>query len=144
MQSRHKHVSVRMHHFREYIRNGSAEINKIPNQFQLAARATKPQTEDLIWSQRESLLQWESEGMAIEELPLPARSHLRACGISVNAHKICELSMTLQYVQRLRHFKPDRHRADVPLKTLMQLQTAPRPATTTLKRQHIYCNLSTT
>jgi hypothetical protein len=52
-----------------------------------ALKITQP--EALFVSQRESLMQWDSEGMTVEELRLPAR-HLRACEISDGAKRICE------------------------------------------------------
>jgi hypothetical protein len=89
MRPRTKHICVKMHHFREHVRKGLVTINKIPTQFQLGDIATKAQPEALFVSQRESLMQWDSEGMTVEELRLPAR-HLRACEISDGAKRICE------------------------------------------------------
>jgi hypothetical protein len=88
MRSRTKHLNIRMHHFREFVRNGIISINKIPTRYQLGDIATKPQPEDLFVSQRESLMQWESEFMSKEELRLPAH-HMRACDISEQASSLC-------------------------------------------------------
>ena len=64
MRPRTKHICVKMHHFREYVRKGLVSINKIPTQYQLGDIATKAQPEALFVSQRESILQWESEYMS--------------------------------------------------------------------------------
>ena len=75
-----KHIAVRMHHFREHVRQGLVTIYKVSSELQLADIATKPQPEKLFVSQRESLLQWESERKTKEEIQQPA-DHLRACEI---------------------------------------------------------------
>jgi hypothetical protein len=85
MRPRTKHIGVRMHHFREHVRQGKLTIHKVPTELQLADIATKPQPQKLFESQRESLLQWESEFMTIDELLQPAQ-HLRAC--EVIAHSL--------------------------------------------------------
>jgi hypothetical protein len=56
MRPRTKHLCVRLHHFREYVRNGGISINKIPTEYQLGDMATKPQPEALFLSQQESLM----------------------------------------------------------------------------------------
>jgi hypothetical protein len=89
MRPRTKHLCVRLHHFREHVRNGSISINKIPTQYQLGDIATKPQPEALFVSQRESLMQWESEYLTKDELALPA-NHLRECDISDQARSLSE------------------------------------------------------
>jgi hypothetical protein len=89
MRARTKHLNIRMHHFREHVRDGHISVNKIPTRYQLGDIATKPQPEDLFVSQRESLMQWQSEYMTKEELSLPAH-HLRACDISGQAQALCE------------------------------------------------------
>jgi hypothetical protein len=81
MRPRTKHICVRFHHFREHVRKGLISVHKVPTEFQLGDITTKPQPEALYVSQRESLMQWESETMSREELDLPAH-HLRACDIS--------------------------------------------------------------
>ena len=80
MRPRTKHICVRMHHFREYVRSGKISIHKVPSKFQLADIATKPQPQDLFQFQREALLQWESEHQTREELQQPGK-YLRACDI---------------------------------------------------------------
>jgi hypothetical protein len=80
MRPRTKHIGVRMHHFREHVRNGKITIYKVPTELQLADIATKPQGERLFVAQREGLLQWDAELMTIDELQQPAK-HLRACEI---------------------------------------------------------------
>ena len=81
MRPRTRHINVRMHHFREHVRKGRISIHKIPTRYQLADIATKPQPEALFVSQRESLMQWESETKTREELQL-STTHLRACDIA--------------------------------------------------------------
>jgi hypothetical protein len=88
MRPRTKHLCVRLHHFREYVRAKKISINKIPTAFQLGDSATKPQPEALFVSQRESLMQWEAEYLTREELALPA-NHMRACDISEQAEDLC-------------------------------------------------------
>ena len=88
MRTRTKHLNIRMHHFREHVRNKLISIHKIPTRYQLGDIATKPQPEDLFVSQRESLMQWESEFMTKEELNLPAH-HMRACDITDQAESLC-------------------------------------------------------
>jgi len=80
MRPRTKHLCVKLHHFRDHVKRRLITIHKVPTEFQLADIATKPQPAPLFESQRESILQWESEAMTAEELLLPAR-HLRACEI---------------------------------------------------------------
>ena len=81
MRPRTRHINVRMHHFREHVRKGRISIHKIPTRYQLADIATKPQPEALFVSQRESLMQWDSEHKSVEELQQAAK-HLRACDIA--------------------------------------------------------------
>jgi hypothetical protein len=88
MRPRTKHLCVKMHHFREHGRKGNISIHKIPTRYQLGDIATKAQPEALFVSQRESLLQWETETMTMEELTLPAK-HLRACDISDSSEALC-------------------------------------------------------
>jgi len=80
MRPRTKHLCVKLHHFREHVKQRLITIHRVPTAFQLADIATKPQPVALFESQRESIMQWESETMSLEELQLPAR-HLRACEI---------------------------------------------------------------
>jgi hypothetical protein len=87
MRTRTKHLNIRMHHFREHVRKKLISLHKILTRFQLGDIATKPQPEDLFVSQRESLMQWESEFMTKEELSLPAH-HMRACDISDQAESL--------------------------------------------------------
>jgi hypothetical protein len=92
MRSRTKHLNIRLHHFREHVRKGHISVNKVSTRYQLGDIATKPQPEDLFVSQRESLMQWESEHMTKSELDRPA-THLRACDIIKRAlseaHSLC-------------------------------------------------------
>lgn len=53
MRSRTKHICVRMHHFREHVRNKLVSIHKVRTEQQLADIATKPQPRALFESQRE-------------------------------------------------------------------------------------------
>jgi hypothetical protein len=62
------------------VRTGKVTIHKVPSRLQLADIATKPQPRELFESQRESLMQWESEFRTKEENN-QAREHLRACDI---------------------------------------------------------------
>jgi hypothetical protein len=87
MRSRTKHLNIRMHHFREHVREGHISVNKVSTRYQLGDIATKPQPEELFVSQRESLMQWDSEHMTKEELSHPAY-HPRACDISREAHSL--------------------------------------------------------
>jgi hypothetical protein len=80
MRPRTKHVCVRMHHFREHVRTGKVTIHKIPTRHQLVDIATKAQPRELFQSQRESLMQWESEFLTQDEINHPTE-HLRACDI---------------------------------------------------------------
>ena len=84
MRPRTKHIGMRMHHFREFVRTERITIHKIPSEFQLADIATKPQGEKLFVAQRESILQWSSEHLSKDSLKVPA-SHLRACEITEQA-----------------------------------------------------------
>jgi hypothetical protein len=81
MRPRTRHINVRMHHFREYVRKGRISIHKIPTRYQLADIATKPQPEALFVSQRESLMQWDSEMLTKQQLKEQVPKHLRACDI---------------------------------------------------------------
>jgi hypothetical protein len=97
MRTRTKHLNIRMHHFREHVRKDLISLHKIPTRFQLGDIATKPQPEDLFVSQRESLMQWESEFMTREELNLPAH-HMRACDINdPSSHYVARIIMRTQY-----------------------------------------------
>ena len=62
-------------------------IHKIPTEYQLANIATKPQPVKLFESQRESLMQWDSEFKTAKELLEPA-THLRACEIIEQAAEL--------------------------------------------------------
>ena len=88
MRPRTKHLCVRLHHFREHVRNKLISINKIPTEYQLGDIYTKPQPEALFKSQRESIMQWESETKTKEELAQSAH-HLRVCDISDQAVELC-------------------------------------------------------
>ncbi len=90
MRPRTKHLCVRLHHFREYVRNKMISIHKIPTEQQLGDIETKPQPEDLFISQRESLMQWDAEFMTKDELAQSAY-HLRACDISDAAESLCQI-----------------------------------------------------
>jgi hypothetical protein len=79
MRPRTKHICVRMHHFREHVRQGRISLHKIPSRLQLADIATKPQPVALFQEQRESLLQWQAEAATVEELKEQQAQHLRAC-----------------------------------------------------------------
>jgi hypothetical protein len=70
------------------MRKGKVSIYKIPTQYQLGDMLTKPQPEPLFVSQQESLMQWNSEFMTLEQLALPAK-HLRACNISDKSEDLC-------------------------------------------------------
>ena len=80
MRPRTRHMNVRMHHFREAVKNGDVTTHKTPTRFQLGDLATKAQPRELFESQRESIMQWEAEGMTKEQLQQPTK-HLRACDI---------------------------------------------------------------
>ena len=80
MRPRTKHTGMRMHHFREHVRQGKISIHKIPSECQLGDMATKPQGEKLFLAQRDSTVQWSSEHMTVDQLKQPA-THLRACEI---------------------------------------------------------------
>jgi Reverse transcriptase (RNA-dependent DNA polymerase) len=81
MRPRTKHICVRMHHFREYVRLQKVSLHKIPPRYQLADIATKPQPVALFEEQRESLLQWNAENATAEELhKMALEIPLRACG----------------------------------------------------------------
>ena len=80
MRPRTKHLCVKLHHFRRYVRDGSITIHKVPTDYQLADMETKPQAEPLYVRQREAVMQWLAEFMSREELMVPAY-HLRACEI---------------------------------------------------------------
>jgi hypothetical protein len=101
MRPRTKHLCVKMHHFREYVRKGKVSVHKIPMRFQLGDIATKAQPEALFVSQRESLLQWEAEFMSAELLSLPAM-HLRACGILETSKDLCEEQHAHAYNETLQ------------------------------------------
>jgi hypothetical protein len=88
MRPRSKHLCIRLHHFREHVRQGKISINKIPTRYQLGDIATKPQPEDLFVSQRESIMQWDAEFATVDDLKLPAH-HLRACDISEDSEALC-------------------------------------------------------
>jgi hypothetical protein len=91
MRPRTKHICVRMHHFREHVRTGKVTIHKVPSRLQLADIATKPQPRELFESQRESLMQWESEFRTREENENQAREHLRACDIVYEVSRLTKL-----------------------------------------------------
>ena len=100
MRPRTKHLCVKMHHFREHVRRGLVSINKIPTRYQLGDIATKAQPEALFVSQRESILQWESEYMSKEELKVSAK-HLRACDISDKSEDLCIDQHAGAYIETL-------------------------------------------
>ena len=91
MRPRTKHLCVKLHHFRESVRQGKITIHKIPSVYQLADIATKPQPEKLFLAQRESILQWQSEFMTTDELKteLPDKQ-LRACEIMEQSTLLCK------------------------------------------------------
>ena len=80
MRPRTRHMAVRLHHFREYVRRGEVSIVKVPSRYQLGDLLTKPQPRELFESQRESILQWQTETVRKQDLELPGK-HLRACEI---------------------------------------------------------------
>jgi hypothetical protein len=84
MRPRTKHLCVRLHHFRERVRNGSISIQHVPSEKQLADMLTKPQPEALFALQRESVLNWKSEydNAKYDGHLLP--DHLRACDIPMS------------------------------------------------------------
>ena len=53
MRPRTRHMAVRLHHFREYVRQGEVSIVKVPSRYQLGDHLTKPQPRELFESQRE-------------------------------------------------------------------------------------------
>jgi hypothetical protein len=61
MRPRTKHLCVRLHHFRERVRNGSITIQHVASELQIADMLTKPQPETLFVTQREMVLQWKAE-----------------------------------------------------------------------------------
>jgi hypothetical protein len=61
MRPRTKHLCVRLHHFRERVRNGSISIQHVASELQIADMLTKPQPETLFVTQREMVLQWKAE-----------------------------------------------------------------------------------
>ena len=72
MRPRTKHICVKMHHFREYVRSGRITIHKVPTEDQLADIATKPQPRSLFEKQRELILKWSVETEAIISTALAA------------------------------------------------------------------------
>ena len=58
MRPRTRHMAVRLHHFREYVRDGSVSIAKVTTRYQLGDLLTKPQPRELFEMQREAILQW--------------------------------------------------------------------------------------
>ena len=85
MRPRTRHMAVRLHHFREYVRTKQVSISKVPSRYQLGDLLTKPQPKDLFESQRESNLQWDSANKSARELTLPGK-HLKACEIIESLH----------------------------------------------------------
>jgi len=51
MRPRTKHLGIRMHHFREHVKQGKITIHKVPTRYQLADLATKAQPEALFKEQ---------------------------------------------------------------------------------------------
>ena len=84
-------MCVKLHHFRESVRQGKITIHKIPSVYQLADIATKPQSEKLFLAQREIILQWQTEFMTTDELKteLPDKQ-LRACEIMEQSTLLCK------------------------------------------------------
>ena len=80
MRPRTRHLNVKLHHFREYVRLGRISNHKVSTDQQLAGIATKAQPLELFEWQRKSLMQWDAETMTKEELQQPLQ-HLRACDI---------------------------------------------------------------
>jgi hypothetical protein len=87
MRPRTKHLGIRLHHFREHVRQKQITIHKIPSRYQLADILTKPQPEQLFVSQCESILQWQSATLHKDDLDKPAK-HLRACEIIEQAESL--------------------------------------------------------
>ena len=82
MRPRTKHLCVRLHHFREYVRKGLISIVKVMSVDQLADILTKPQPEALFTAQRETLMQWGTETASVRGVGSTlVASHLRACDI---------------------------------------------------------------
>ena len=73
---------MRLSHVRTLEISSSSQVSiiKVPSRYQLGDLLTEPQPRDLFESQRESVLQWESEHVERQELELPGK-HLRACEI---------------------------------------------------------------
>jgi Reverse transcriptase (RNA-dependent DNA polymerase) len=80
MRPRTKHLNVRMHHFRDHVRRGDISLEKVASEDQLADILTKPQPESLFVAQRETLMQWNAEDSALENVV--TSDHLRACDIN--------------------------------------------------------------
>ena len=57
MWLRTKHLCVKLHHFREHVKQPLITIHRVPTAFQLADIATKPQPVALFESQQESIMQ---------------------------------------------------------------------------------------
>ena len=81
MRPRTKHLCVRLHHFRERVREGSISLQHIASEFQLADMLTKPQPEALFVAQREAILHW-SSAQDTQAVRPSEPSHLRACDIT--------------------------------------------------------------
>ena len=80
MRPRTRHMCVKLHHFREFVKRKEVTIHKVQSKLQLADLLTKPQPKDLFESQRESIMLWQDEDKSAKELELPGK-HLRACEI---------------------------------------------------------------
>ena len=94
MRPHTKHINIRMHHFREHVREGKISIHKIPTDYQLADIATKGQPQPLYESQRESITLWKDEHKSIDELSVQAE-HLRACEIIEQAPQLVQQACSL-------------------------------------------------
>ena len=68
MRPRTKHLCVRLHHFREYVRKGLISIMHVVSADQLADFFTKPQPEVLFTTQWETLMSWNSEHVTEADL----------------------------------------------------------------------------
>ena len=55
---RTKHISVKLHHFRDYVAQGEIKISKIDMLNQLANILTKPVGESILVSIRKKILGW--------------------------------------------------------------------------------------
>ena len=58
MQPRTKHMNVRYHHFREFVKSGEIVVEAIRSQWQLADMLTKQPTKELFLKLRKLLMGW--------------------------------------------------------------------------------------